>query len=131
MDTSAWYALADSADRYHEQAIRILQGSRQRRQQLVTTNHVVGECYTLFRSRGGFSAAQRFLERLRVSPAAERIFVPDLWEVEAEKLLSQYADQDISYVDATSFVTMRHSALTTAFAFDHHFAVAGFSLLSV
>jgi uncharacterized protein len=80
--------------------------------------------------RSGFAEAQRFLERIRVSQRIERIFVTEAWENAAETLLAQYADQDFSYVDATSFVTMRQRALTTAFAFDHHFVVAGFNLLS-
>jgi predicted nucleic acid-binding protein len=67
---------------------------------------------------------------MRLSPAVERIFVPEPWELHAE-VLARYADQDFSYVDATSFITMGHRAMTAAFAIDHHFAVAGFSLVSV
>jgi predicted nucleic acid-binding protein len=100
------------------------------RQRLLTTNHVVGETYTLIRMRLGFAAAQQFVHHVRSSLVTERVFVPEAWESEAESLLSQYADQDFSYVDATSFVTMGHRALTTAFAFDHHFVVTGFTLLA-
>jgi predicted nucleic acid-binding protein len=96
---------------------------------LLTTNYVVGETYTLIRMRLGFAAARQFVDRVRASPVTERIFIPAAWESEAEPLLSRYADQDFSYVDATSFVTMGHRGLTTAFAFDHHFVVAGFTLL--
>jgi predicted nucleic acid-binding protein len=79
--------------------------------------------------RRGFGEAQQFLERMRASQGAERVFVPEPWEIEAERLPAQYADQDFSYVDATSFVTMRHRGLKNAFAFDQHFVVAGFNLL--
>ena len=51
-------------------------------------------------------------------------------EARAFRLLRQYADQDFSYVDATSFVAMRHLSIREAFTFDHHFLVAGFSLVS-
>jgi predicted nucleic acid-binding protein len=35
----------------------------------------------------------------------------------------------LSAVDATSFVLMSHEKIRTAFAFDHHFAMAGFRLV--
>ena len=98
------------------------------RRLLCTTNHVAGETYTLLRVRLGFEAAQAALQRMRESRMVERLFVLEEWEEEAERLLAQHADQDFSYVDATSFVAMRRLGLTRAFAFDHHFTVAGFQL---
>jgi predicted nucleic acid-binding protein len=35
----------------------------------------------------------------------------------------------LSAVDATSFVIMARHGISTAFAFDHHFATAGFRLV--
>jgi predicted nucleic acid-binding protein len=35
----------------------------------------------------------------------------------------------LSAVDAVSFVLMRRERIRTAFAFDHHFAAAGFRLV--
>jgi predicted nucleic acid-binding protein len=98
---------------------------------LLTTNHIISETYTLMSVRLGVTVASAFLERVRTSPHTERVFVPDTWESQAESLLSQYADHDFSYVDATSFITMRHHSHGVAFTFDHHFAVAGFSLIGL
>ena len=91
---------------------------------------MIGETHTLVRMRLGQAAAQDFLRRVRESSRTRRVFVPEAWEDEAEVLLAHYADQDFSYVDATSFVLMRKLELHTAFAFDHHFAVAGFTTLA-
>ena len=110
--------------------MRALRRLGDERRTLCTTNHVAGETYTLLRVRLGFAAARDALRRLRESRIVERVFVPEEWEDEAERLLAQYADQDFSYVDATSFVAMRRLGLTNAFAFDHHFTVAGFQLLN-
>lgn len=96
---------------------------------LATTNLVAGETYTLMRTRLGAAAALRFLEAIRTSPTTRRVSVTAEWEIAAEELLARYADQDFSYVDATSFVAMRRLGLRQAFAFDHHFVVAGFKLL--
>ena len=130
VDTSAWYALADRTDTYHSPAVVIAGRLRAARRALLTTNHVAGESYTLLRARLGHAAAQEFLRRLRASADTQRTFVPEAWEDAAEALLDQYHDQAFSYVDATSFITMRRLGLREAFAFDHHFAVAGFILLA-
>jgi uncharacterized protein len=122
--------LADAGDRRHLQATQVLRRTLGDKQRLITSNHVVGESYTLLRIRLGYIAAQEFLRRVRASTRTQRVFVPEAWETEAEAVLTRFADQDFSYVDATSFVVMRKLSLDSAFAFDHHFAVAGFSLVA-
>jgi len=94
----------------------------------VTTNLVVAETYSLLRARVGARPSLDFLTRIRRSPTTRRVQVTEDWEGAAEELLAQYEDQTFSYVDATSFIAMRRLRLTTAFAFDHHFVVAGFEL---
>jgi predicted nucleic acid-binding protein len=88
----------------------------------------VAESYTLIRMRLGHTSAHEFLGRLRLTAQVARVFVAEAWEAEAETILADFVDQDFSYVDATSFVVMRRLHLDTAFAFDHHFSVAGFVL---
>jgi predicted nucleic acid-binding protein len=41
-------------------------------------------------------------------------------------LLHRYAEHPFSFVDGTSFAVMRHERIQHAFAFDTHFAIAGF-----
>ncbi len=129
VDTSAWYALVDRTDPHHRDALAIGGRLRAASRGLLTTNHVAGESYTLLRGRLGYVAAQDFLRRIRISLQTERVFVPEAWEDAAEALLAQYHDQSFSYVDATSFVTMRRLELQEAFAFDRHFTIAGFTVL--
>ena len=130
VDTSAWYALADARDERHDASVRTLHQLGASRRLLCTTNHVAGETYTLLRVRLGHEAAQAALRRMRESRMVERVFVPEEWEEEAERLLAQYADQDFSYVDGTSFIAMRRLGIAEAFAFDRHFNVAGFRLVN-
>ena len=128
VDTSAWYAVADSGDANHRPATRIFTDLIGEKAHLLTTNHVVSETYTLLRVRLGREAAHAFLRSVRASAQTERVFVLPEWEGAAEELLLHYVDQDFSYVDATSFVTMRRLSIQNAFTFDRHFAAAGFSL---
>jgi predicted nucleic acid-binding protein len=129
VDTSAWFAVVDDQDAWHVQARRLLQELARQRRPLLTTNWVAGETYTLMRMRLGHAAAMAFLGRVRTSPLIRIQYVPEAWESSAEELLARFQDQDFSYVDALSCVTMRRLGLTEAFAYDHHFAVAGFVCL--
>jgi predicted nucleic acid-binding protein len=52
------------------------------------------------------------------------------WHDDIERLLAQFDDQAFSYVDATSFVTMRRLGVPEAFSFDSDFLIAGFALVS-
>ena len=93
---------------------------------LVTTNHVVGETNTLLRVTRGYDACRRFLDSLEQTRRLERIFVSQDLERRAFAILDRYRDHDFSFVDATSFAFMRAEGIRHAFAFDSHFAAAGF-----
>ena len=129
VDTSAWYALADTFDVNHAMAAEFFPGVVAEHREILSTNHVIGETYTLIRSRLGRDAAWQFLRSVRRSPSFRRIFVSERQEEEAYSLLERYSDQAFSFVDATSFVVMKDQGISHGFAFDRHFAAAGFTLL--
>jgi predicted nucleic acid-binding protein len=129
IDTSAWFALTADRDVNHAIAARHLRRLAAQGRPLATTNHIVGESFTLVRRRLGSRVALNFLRRVRSTSLVRRTFVPVAWEEEAERLLEQYDDQPFSYVDATSFVTMRRLEIQEALAFDRDFLVAGFTLV--
>lgn len=126
VDTGAWFAVQVQDDEWHGEAVRTLRALVAAPHALLTTNHVVGETYTLLRVVCGHAAAVRFLDRLEETRRLERIFVPEEVEGRAYRLLRQHADQDFSLVDATSFAVMRAERVRHAFAFDRHFSTAGF-----
>jgi uncharacterized protein len=130
VDSSAWYALADREDVYHDRAAACLTDALSAYARFVTTNHVVGESYTLIRMRLGYAAAQQFLRSLEQSHKVELVFVAQDQEEAAFVLLRRYADQEFSFVDATSFVVMKALGIRDAFTFDHHFATMRFVALS-
>ena len=126
VDTGAWYAIQVPDDAWHRKAADTLRELLSRQHVLVTTNHVVGETYTLLRMVFGHAASLRFLDQLDEARRLERVFISADIERRAYRLLRQYADKDFSFVDATSFAVMRAERLRHAFAFDQHFATAGF-----
>ncbi|MEW6486762.1 MAG: PIN domain-containing protein [Thermodesulfobacteriota bacterium] len=126
VDTGAWVALADEDDRHHARAANALPQLLKDHRRLVTTNLVVAECYILLRLELGHGPATAFLTHLHASPRIETVYAtPDL-HGEAEEILRRYDDQDFSLTDAVSFALMRQRGISTAFAFDAHFATAGF-----
>lgn len=126
VDTGAWFAAQVVGDDQHEPAARALRDLLSLPIGLVTTSHIVGETYTLLRVTRGHAACRRFLESLDQTTRLERIFVDHALERRAYALLERYRDHEFSFVDATSFVVMRGERIRHAFAFDAHFATAGF-----
>jgi predicted nucleic acid-binding protein len=121
VDTSAWYAAADSSDAANRRAKTILAAG----EPLVTTDHVLLETWTLLRHRIGRRAADRFWEALRHGVAmVEPVGAADL---EAAWLISAaWRDQDFSIVDCTSFAVMRRLGIERAATLDHDFAIFRF-----
>jgi uncharacterized protein len=121
VDTSMWYAAADSSDASNSRAKTILSSG----EPLVTSDHVLVETWTLIRYRIGRHAAERFWEALRNRVAAlEPIGMADLemaWQIGVS-----YRDQDFSLVDRTSFAVMQRLGVERAASLDDDFAVFRF-----
>ena len=126
VDTGAWFAVQVKDDGQHDTASRALPVILDACQSLVTSNLIIGETYTLLRLTKGYREAKRFLDKLAQSGKLERLFISETLEQQAYDILQRYADHPFSYVDATSFALMRQQRIRYAFAFDAHFATAGF-----
>lgn len=121
VDTSMWYAAADSSDISNSVAKGILSGG----EPLVTTDHVLIETWTLIRHRIGRRAAERFWQGLRDGVATvEAVGAADLetaWQIGLA-----YRDQDFSIVDRTSFAAMCRLGIERAATLDDQFAIFRF-----
>lgn len=122
-DTSFWFGLQERRDGRHELAKALVARGIGR---VITTNHVVGETWTLLRRRSGHPAAVGFIDRLMVLPDTEVIHVDDALEADAWRWLRSRPEREYSFVDATSFAVMRRRRIREALAFDGDFNAAGF-----
>jgi predicted nucleic acid-binding protein len=78
----------------------------------------------------GADTARAALRHLLDDPLQEwREVGPELVEAATSAWLTRFNDQRFSLVDAVSFELMQREKVTSAFAFDHHFEIAGFELL--
>jgi len=128
VDTGAFLARYLARDQYHAAAKHAWALLRRRRHRLFTSNFVLDETFTLLARRAGYSFAVERAGNIFASPSLT-ILRPDAAdELEALKAFEKYADQEASFTDCISFVLMRKQGLRKAFAYDRHFAAAGFEL---
>jgi predicted nucleic acid-binding protein len=121
-DTSFWAALGNIADDRHEDAKRLWASKPS---VVVTSNHVMGETWTLLNRRCGHrvaasAAAIRHSAVVRVEHVTAEV------EEEAWQWLDKRDEREYSFVDATSFALMRKKRISQAYAFDDDFSAAGF-----
>jgi hypothetical protein len=131
VDTGALLALANPRDQYHAAAVRIARGFLDHGGILVGTTLVLAELHGhLLRWRPPVAAA-RLLRALTADPAyIWHDTSTDLVDGALHGWIDRFADQRFSLTDAVTFELMRRERLQEAFAFDDHFRVAGFRLLT-
>jgi predicted nucleic acid-binding protein len=129
LDTSAYFALADSGEQRHHDADTIRNRLATERWRLFTTNFIVAETHALLLTRLGYHYAMRFLDQLDQSPTTiVRVAARD--QVRAREILRQYDDKNFSLTDATSFSVMERLRITYVFTFDRNFMQYGLTVLT-
>ena len=126
LDTSAFYALADSGDLNHPRARAYLKVLSRSGGGLLTSTDVLDETITMVRFHLGHVAAVKIGEKLMASTWCRVIEVQQDTRDAAWALFVRYADQRFSFTDCTSFALMRAMRLSEAFTFDRRdFSAAG------
>ncbi len=127
VDTSAFIALLNTDDRVHRTASSAWISWINDSHKFITSNYVVLESYSLIQRRLGLDAARAFQEVLL--PLCQVHWVTP--ELHAASVIDLFAAnrRQLSLVDSTSFAVMRLLGLDVAFAFDKHFAQAGFTVI--
>ena len=132
VDTSAWDALADSHDAHHDLALLFRQEIAGRAQ-LVITDYVLDELYTLLLLNIGYQGAVSF--KIKVDTLIQEGVVSIVWVTEAIardawQVFEQFnADKKWSFTDCVSYTVMKQRSIAEAFTFDHHFQQMGFTKL--
>lgn len=130
VDSGAWIALALTRDPLHAQAREqweTLQGAGAK---LHTSVPVVIETFTFLERNANRDVALTWKASI-YKPGTVRILPCELRDLDQSWEYFRRPDlHKLSAVDATSFAIMKRARIRLAFAFDHHFAVAGFRLVA-
>jgi len=124
LDTSGVLAFFDASDVHHESACRAWESISAMQSEIILTDYVRLECWSLLQRRLGMEAAEDFLGKIlpicRFEPVGEKGF--ELLSRQA--ILSQR--RKLSLVDFSSFDCMHRLGIKRAVAFDRHFDEQGF-----
>ncbi len=90
-----------------------------------TSDYVFTELVALMGARSGFPAAWKAGETLRRHPGLETLEVTSEVREEAWRLFGKYRDQEVSFVDCTSFALITRDRIPKIFTYDWHFRLLG------
>jgi uncharacterized protein len=127
VDTSFLVAAINPRDDRHDDAVALMPALDSGG--LLTTNHVVGESWTLAGRRYGRHMAVGLIQALRGNPRYSILHARPEIEDRAFDWLLRHDEREYSFVDAVSFEVMREHGIEEALAFDADFEAAGFRTL--
>ena len=125
-DTSAWIALCDKKDQFHQKAKAHLDILEREQAILITTNLIIHETAVLLSRRASRKAAVRFVETSYADRNISVIQSDYACEKKAYGYFKKYQDHDFSIADCVSFAVMNDMKIKRAFSFDAHFSIMGF-----
>jgi predicted nucleic acid-binding protein len=130
VDTSAWFAIQDKSDANHEIASLFVKKSIAGKYQLLTTNYILDETYTLLLERIGYKFVIQFKNTIDIMLSSRMLIVTRISESVEEwawNIFEQFnIDKKWSFTDCTSKVIIEQKSIQEVFAFDHHFEQMGF-----
>lgn len=130
VDSGAWIGLALTRDPLHGQAREIWETMRGTGAKLHTSVPVVIETFTFLQRNANRDVALAWRDSITV-PGVVKLLACELRDLEQSwDYFRKPTLHKLSSVDATSFVIMKRARIRLAFTFDHHFAAAGFTLVS-
>ena len=129
-DASAWVASGNPKEARHQEARETRSTLVEEGTTLLTTNLVLAEVHALVSRAGGSRPGLELLDTVYSDPQYAVLHVDRALEIAAtDRWLRVFQDQAFSLCDAVSFEVMRREGIREAFTLDHHFAVAGFTML--
>ncbi len=132
VDSSAWIAFAIHDEPRHKDVVNVVEEALKGSTVLFTSNDVVDETVTRLVTSVGFHKAKSFYTPFRQN--IKNGFVRQLWvdevlQGEAWRLLEKFSDQVLSFTDATTVVLMKRFNIGTLITLDSDFIKIGIPVL--
>ena len=132
VDASAWVAITNKTDRFHDEALRVYHHLLRSQTPLITSTWTGYEALTIVKTKLGYNQAEKLWERMLRPSVVTLIKVDERIEAKGLQLFWSYQDKDWGVVDCASLRVMEETGCLKAFAYDRHFIEAstqfGFSL---
>ncbi|MDX2178693.1 MAG: PIN domain-containing protein [Bryobacteraceae bacterium] len=127
IDTSAFLAVVNGTDDFHEEATPVWDKLLDAGEELVSTSIVLIETVALLQALAGLRPVRRFREVAQPLVAWQPIDVAAI-----DQAIWDTIGRDrrwLGVVDISSFNAMRKLGIATAFTFDKHFSEEGFEVV--
>jgi predicted nucleic acid-binding protein len=124
IDTSAFYAIMDKSDLFHESAAKAWIQLVENDIPLITSNYIIVESTALIQARLGFEAAQLWYKDMLIMSATA--WIDEKIQDMAFELWMGLGRKKLSLVDCSSFILMRNNDIDYFFGLDNHFEEQGF-----
>jgi uncharacterized protein len=126
VDTWGWLLLADSSDPKHAAAADCYRERSRVSRQVVTSNFILDELFTLLFMRLSFPEATKFANAILASTAVATELVTRERSKAALELRAKFSDKPrISFTDLTSMAIMKELGISEVMTADQHFLHVG------
>ncbi len=125
--TSALLAILNKDDLNSERASVTLINFVENGEELFCTNYILVESYALIQHRMGMDAINDFQKN--ILPSLNIVWID---KDEHKSIVTGFLSSNrrqLSFVDCSSFETMKRMDIKTAFTFDNHFREQGFEVI--
>jgi predicted nucleic acid-binding protein len=127
VDTSAFFALVNSDDQNHSVAEKTWTELLQNRETLICNNYILVESTALIQNRLGLEALKIWHED--IVPVLQVEWLDESLHNSIMQMVLSSDKRTISFIDRSSFDSMRRNNTSTAFTFDKHFRDQGFEII--
>ena len=129
VDTSAWLALANTNDKWHQKARQIRQNLIEQDCKFWVSEYVIVEIGNSLSRISFRQIATNLIDSIIASKEIKLIHINYALFNESWHLYKERHDKEWSLTDCTSLKIMTKYRIKTAFTNDHHFEQAGFQIL--
>jgi predicted nucleic acid-binding protein len=127
VDTSAFLAVLITDDLNHPRAIEFWRTLLEEEHVLLTNNYVLVESIVIIQKRLGLSMVRDFHEKLL--PLVNIEWIDENQHKSSIRFVLAANRRKLSFVDCSSFETMRRLKIEKVFTFDEHFREQGFEVI--